>query len=190
MPLMSTDGRLLVPLIGSDGPRWSRSAGTELHGALHLVDLAGSERLSKSGAEGEAAKETAAINKSLSALGNVFEAKKRGDAHVPFRDSTLTKLMRPCLSGHGKTLMLVNVGPESDNSHETKCSLEFAEKVNMCNTSAGGQGATKPVRSVRPTESGAPASSSAPPTARAAEPSRKQPAAGAPAGAPLAQRRK
>ncbi len=186
--------------------------GTQLHGALHLVDLAGSERLSQSGAVGEAAKETAAINKSLSALGKVFMAKKQGDAHVPFRDSTLTKLMKPCLSGHGKTLMVVNVGPEADNSHETKCSLEFAEKVNQCDTS-GGQGGTKPVRSVggvpaarKPAEAqegvglgdaieqsqlhqAMIATASAPASARG-EASRKQPASAAPAGAPPAQRRK
>ena len=43
-------------------------------GKLSLIDLAGSERLSKTGAEGQTAKEGAAINQSLSALGNVIHA--------------------------------------------------------------------------------------------------------------------
>eukprot|EP00310_Coccolithus_braarudii_P022852 CAMPEP_0183346446 /NCGR_PEP_ID=MMETSP0164_2-20130417/11565_1 /TAXON_ID=221442 /ORGANISM="Coccolithus pelagicus ssp braarudi, Strain PLY182g" /LENGTH=643 /DNA_ID=CAMNT_0025517725 /DNA_START=11 /DNA_END=1943 /DNA_ORIENTATION=- len=108
--------------------------GTELSGALHLVDLAGSERLDKSGATGAALRETQNINKSLSSLSDVFAAKVERRTHVPFRNSKLTYLMEPCLSGNGKTLMVVNVAPELDNSHETLCSLRFASQVNQCDT--------------------------------------------------------
>merc|ERR1719168_300949 len=116
---------------------------TELHGALHLVDLAGSERLDRSGAVGDRLKETQNINRSLSSLADVFLAKAEGRSHVPFRNSKLTHLMEPCLSGHGKTLMVVNVGPETSNSHETLCSLRFASQVSQCTT--GG----KPKRSAK-----------------------------------------
>lgn len=112
---------------------------SELCGALHLVDLAGSERLDKSGATGAALKETQAINKSLSSLADVFTSKATGASHVPFRNSKLTHLMEPCLSGHGKTLMLVNVAPEQSNSHETLCSLRFAKQVSQCDTGGGKQ---------------------------------------------------
>ena len=88
------------------------SVGHALHGALHLVDLAGSERLSRSNATGATLKETQAINKSLSALGDVFASLTAKASHVPFRNSKLTYLMAPCLSGDGKTLMVVNVAPE------------------------------------------------------------------------------
>lgn len=107
---------------------------SELHGALHLVDLAGSERLQRSGATGDRLKETQNINRSLSSLADVFLAKAEGRAHIPFRNSKLTHLMEPCLSGQGKTLMLVNVGPEQDNAHETLCSLRFAGQVSQCDT--------------------------------------------------------
>merc|ERR1712113_31793 len=107
---------------------------TELHGALHLVDLAGSERLDRSGAVGDRLKETQNINRSLSSLADVFSAKAEGRAHVPFRNSKLTHLMEPCLSGQGKTLMTVNIGPEADNSHESLCSLRFAGQVSQCTT--------------------------------------------------------
>merc|ERR1719486_733944 len=112
----------------------NRELDVELHGALHLVDLAGSERLDKSGSTGERLKETQNINKSLSSLADVFAAKAEGRTHVPFRNSKLTYLMEPCLSGHGKTLMFVNVGPEEDHAHETLCSLRFAGQVAQCNT--------------------------------------------------------
>lgn len=112
----------------------NRELGTELHGALHLVDLAGSERLAKSGSTGDRLKETQNINRSLSSLADVFAAKAEGRAHVPFRNSKLTHLMEPCLSGQGKTLMLVHVGPEANNAHETLCTLRFAKQVSQCDT--------------------------------------------------------
>lgn len=43
-------------------------------GKIYLVDLAGSEKVEKTGAEGKLLCEAKAINKSLSALGNVINA--------------------------------------------------------------------------------------------------------------------
>ena len=58
------------------------------------MDLAGSERINKSGATGQALKEAQNINKSLSALGDVIQARASKQAHVPFRNSTLTYLLQ------------------------------------------------------------------------------------------------
>ncbi|CAK9075036.1 unnamed protein product [Durusdinium trenchii] len=121
----------------------NRELQCELQGALHLVDLAGSERLDKSGSTGDRLKETQNINKSLSSLADVFLAKAEGRSHIPFRNSKLTHLMEPCLNGQGKTLMVVNVGPEAMHAHETLCSLRFAAQVSQCTT--GG----KPKRCLR-----------------------------------------
>lgn len=63
---------------------------------LNLVDLAGSERARTSGASGVRLAECKAINSSLSALGNVIYAltDAKGRAHVPYRDSKLTRLLQ------------------------------------------------------------------------------------------------
>merc|ERR1712217_215672 len=127
---------------------------TELHGALHLVDLAGSERLDKSGAVGDRLRETQNINRSLPSLADVFQAKAENRSHIPFRNSKLTHLMEPCLSGQGKTLMTVNISPEIDDSHESLCSLRFAGQVAQCTT--GG----KARRSAKALQKGASSSSS------------------------------
>ena len=58
------------------------------------MDLAGSERINKSGATGVALKEAQNINKSLSALGDVIQARATKQAHIPFRNSTLTYLLQ------------------------------------------------------------------------------------------------
>ena len=53
--------------------------GAITRGTLILCDLAGSERISKTEAEGQRLVEAAAINKSLSALGQVSLELKVGD---------------------------------------------------------------------------------------------------------------
>ena len=98
-------------------------------GKLSFVDLAGSERTKKSGAAGEQMKEAQAINKSLSALGNVISALASESGHIPYRDHKLTMLMSDSLGGNAKTLMFVNVSPTDDNLEETQNSLTYATRV-------------------------------------------------------------
>ena len=110
----------------------NESTRTTITGALNLVDLAGSERLSRSGATGDRLKETQAINKSLACLSDVFMAISNRQSHIPFRNSKLTHLLSPSLSGDGKTLMLVNLSPTEESYFESLCSLRFASTVNKC----------------------------------------------------------
>lgn len=106
-----------------------RTTGTTMRGKLHLIDLAGSERVSRSGATGDRLKEAQAINKSLSALGDVIAARVEKRGHVPFRNSTLTYLLQDSLSGDSKTLMFLCLSPALVNAEESFCSLNFAARV-------------------------------------------------------------
>eukprot|EP00300_Choanocystis_sp_HF-7_P027125 c32196_g1_i1.p1 GENE.c32196_g1_i1~~c32196_g1_i1.p1 ORF type:complete len:974 (-),score=262.51 c32196_g1_i1:114-3035(-) len=98
-------------------------------GKLHFVDLAGSERVGKSGVQGEALKEAQAINKSLSALGDVIQALSKGEKFVPFRNSQLTQLLKESLGGNSKTVMICNIAPCKHSMSETVNSLRFATRA-------------------------------------------------------------
>lgn len=99
---------------------------------LHFVDLAGSERLKRTMAQGDRAKESISINSGLLALGNVISAlgdeSKKG-AHVPYRDSKLTRLLQDSLGGNSRTLMIACVSPSSDNLQETLNTLKYAHRA-------------------------------------------------------------
>lgn len=142
----------------------NETLGKDAHGALHLVDLAGSERLDKSGVAGDRLKETLNINKSLSSLAGVFAARSQGQAHIPFRNSKLTHLLEPCLSGRGKTLMLVHVKANQSSGAESLCSLRFAKLVSQCDALGSVKTRSKPSGH---TPGNAKARSSSPPAMRA-----------------------
>lgn len=107
---------------------------TSMTAKINLVDLAGSERASKTGATGDRLKEGAAINKSLSALGNVInmlaaDKAKRGKTHVPYRDSKLTRLLQESLGGNALTVMIAAISPADDNFEESVGTLVYANRA-------------------------------------------------------------
>nr|XP_031825324.1 centromere-associated protein E-like [Nomia melanderi] len=103
---------------------------------LRLVDLAGSENAATCGGV-HRLKEGANINKSLVALGNVISAlAERGSTgsgpgrrFIPYRDSSLTWLLKDALGGNATTIMLATISPASGSYNETAHTLRFAQRA-------------------------------------------------------------
>ena len=96
---------------------------------LLIVDLAGSERIAKSGVTGVAQHQAMSINGSLTVLGKVIRALS-SQRHVPYRDSTLTMLLRKSLDGAmASTVFVINIAPDTDHIEESICSLNFAQNL-------------------------------------------------------------
>ncbi|KAL1959514.1 hypothetical protein VTO42DRAFT_1959 [Malbranchea cinnamomea] len=106
---------------------------------LSLIDLAGSERAAD---DKERRAEGAHINKSLLTLGTVIarlsEKHKEGEGkHLPYRDSKLTRLLQPALSGNSLVSILCTIqlgpggsaAPASTHINETLNTLKFAARA-------------------------------------------------------------
>ncbi|GLI62469.1 hypothetical protein VaNZ11_005099 [Volvox africanus] len=115
----------------------SRHAGSEntattpvIVSNLVLVDLAGSESVAKTGAEGDRLKESSCINKSLLALGEVVfklsEGAQAAGSHIPYRDSKLTRILKPSLGGNSKTMIICTINPAARHTEESHRTLRFA----------------------------------------------------------------
>ncbi|XP_013627960.1 PREDICTED: kinesin-like calmodulin-binding protein homolog [Brassica oleracea var. oleracea] len=96
---------------------------------IWLVDLGGSERVLKTKATGRRFDEGKAINLSLSALGDVINSLQRKNAHIPYRNSKLTQVLKDSLGKDSKTLVLVHIGRKEDDLCESICSLDFATRA-------------------------------------------------------------
>ncbi|KAF8782896.1 Kinesin-like protein KIF28P like protein [Argiope bruennichi] len=107
---------------------------------VNLVDLAGSERASATGATGDRLKESAAINQSLSCLGNCIhslaERATGRNIRVPYRDSVLTRLLMNALGGNSKTIMIACISPADINFEETLSTLRYADRAKQIKTVA------------------------------------------------------
>ncbi|KAG4937082.1 hypothetical protein JHK84_051176 [Glycine max] len=96
---------------------------------LVVVDLAGSERVHKSGSEGHMLEEAKSINLSLSSLGKCINALAENNAHVPFRDSKLTRMLRDSFGGTARTSLIVTIGPSPRHRGETSSTILFGQRA-------------------------------------------------------------
>ncbi|XP_038985794.1 kinesin-like protein KIN-4A isoform X2 [Phoenix dactylifera] len=126
--------RKLDPIITADGVPIEDMSEDFLCAKLHLVDLAGSERAKRTGSDGLRFKEGVHINRGLLALGNVISAlgdekKRKEGAHVPYRDSKLTRLLQDSLGGNSRTVMIACISPADINAEETLNTLKYANRA-------------------------------------------------------------
>ncbi|KAL6449936.1 KIP2 Kinesin-like protein KIP2 [Candida maltosa Xu316] len=95
---------------------------TEVKSTLSLCDLAGSERAATSL---ERRKEGSYINKSLLALSNVINKLSSSTLeHIPYRDSKLTRLLQPALSGSSLVSILCTIHMGGIQSNVQQCVAE------------------------------------------------------------------
>ncbi|GAA5834580.1 hypothetical protein JCM11251_007044 [Rhodosporidiobolus azoricus] len=96
---------------------------------LSLIDLAGSEQATS---QVERRNEGAFINKSLLTLEKVIASltsEARQKPHVPYRDSKLTQILQPSLSGDARVAVIATMNPSPAAIEETKSTLKFAQRV-------------------------------------------------------------
>lgn len=92
--------------------------------------------MSKSGATGERLNEASNINKGLLQLGIVVKQLSEGDAHVPYRNSKLTFILKPSLGGNAKTAIICNMSPALVHRQDTSVTLQFATRAKQLKNDA------------------------------------------------------
>ncbi|EDO18336.1 hypothetical protein Kpol_1013p7 [Vanderwaltozyma polyspora DSM 70294] len=121
---------ILIRLISSD-----LSSGEVVTSTLSLCDLAGSERVT---AQHERRQEGSFINKSLLALGTVISklsaevnnsTESVNNSHIPYRDSKLTRILQPALSGNSIVTTICTIDTSVDATNESVNTLRFASRA-------------------------------------------------------------
>ncbi|KAH9002781.1 kinesin-domain-containing protein [Lactarius hatsudake] len=114
------------------GPRLQSIGGRSVQtSVLSLIDLAGSE---KATSDKERTREGKFINTSLLTLGSVIatlaeNASKGKNDHVPFRNSKLTRMLQPSLSGDARISVICTLNPDVNAVGESTSTLLFAQRI-------------------------------------------------------------
>eukprot|EP01033_Poteriospumella_lacustris_P013757 gene13757-9851_t len=78
-------------------------------------------------------KEMRSIRQSLTTLGFIIQSLAKGAAtkSLPYRDATLTFLLRDCLNGYQHTTLIGTISPAHTQFDETLSTLRYLEKFNL-----------------------------------------------------------
>lgn len=105
--------------------RKTDNQGTSLSSTLNFIDLAGSENADSS----TNMDETKFINSSLSALGTVVLNLRKKLPVVDFKQSVLTQILKPNLTGDSKTLLFTNISTSLKDVDASLNSLKFGARM-------------------------------------------------------------
>ncbi|KAG1666252.1 Kinesin-like protein KIF2A [Nymphon striatum] len=108
-----------------------KRANGRLKGKFSLIDLAGNERGADTmSANRQVRMEGAEINKSLLALKECIRALGRKGAHLPFRASKLTQVLRDSFIGEkSRTCMIAMISPGWNSCEHSINTLRYADRV-------------------------------------------------------------
>lgn len=108
----------------------SRRGEQVLQSRLNVIDLAGSERVFHNESE-KMVLEGSNINRSLLALGNCITAlsERKGNAHVPYRDSKLTRILKETLAGNSRSIMFACLSCSPSQYDETISTIHYASRA-------------------------------------------------------------
>lgn len=121
--------------VGSTGEKSENIKVKKLSSCLNLIDLAGSENVNKAKTDGIRMKEGANINKSLLSLSSVIhKLSSQQKGYINYRDSKLTRLLQPSLSGNSKTMIICTVTESKKSYYETWNTLNFGSRAKCIKT--------------------------------------------------------
>jgi len=102
---------------------------------FNLVDLAGSESVKASNTTGIRLREGAKINQSLLSLSTVIHSlslpEKKRPKHINYRDSKLTRILQPHLSGNAEIAIVCCISPSKSYTEESRTTLRFASRAKL-----------------------------------------------------------
>lgn len=134
----SSRSHAVVQLLLDEGTQGDRMA------QLNLIDLAGSENVARSKSEGMRLVEAKNINVSLLALSKCISLLASTSAtprqargvvpFIPYRESSLTWILKDSLGGNAHTLMFCMVDPHASNAEQSLTTLRYAEQAKKIRT--------------------------------------------------------